>query len=509
MHISKALKTRLTIILTICLVASTLFVFTGTSSAYSSKVYEVGPGQAFASINAVPWENLNAGDTVNIHWRPTAYKEKILTVAQGTSKLPVTIHGVPGPNGELPVIDGNGATTRSTMDSSKADRGIIIVGSSTAVGPNYKSNYVTIDNLEIIGCRPEYKFTDAKGKEKSYNEFCAGVWIDKGDNIVLRNCSIHDCANGLYTISRYDPGYEDFVSYNMLVEGNYIYDNGNDKSMYEHNSYCANVGILYQYNHYGPLRSGATGYGLKDRSAGTVVRYNWIEGGRRQISLDDGEDSYQIPIQKTYDDAYVYGNVLIENDDGVLRLWGDDEIVSYGGDNDEVRDRQGTLYFYNNTVVTYRNKKVYDDSNSFSKWVIGRTERTCLFYLPTPDQTVDARNNIFYAAGDAPITLMNDNGAANFSHNWISSGWLNSLEDPVFWTINFDNTNIVGTDPGFVNLAAKNFRLAKGSPCINAGASLNPAVPRDYLPKRQYSEHQKYKARPVTGKIDIGAFEAY
>lgn len=54
-------------------------------------LFEVGPGQAYASIGAVPWEALNAGDTVRIHWRATPYREKNPAASPG--------HGLPAHHG--------------------------------------------------------------------------------------------------------------------------------------------------------------------------------------------------------------------------------------------------------------------------------------------------------------------------------------------------------------------------------------------------------------------------
>ena len=49
--------------------------------------------------------------------------------------------------------------------------------------------------------------------------------------------------------------------------------------------------MLYQYNHFSHLRKDCTGTNLKDRSAGNVIRYNWIEGGNKQIDLPDWYDT--------------------------------------------------------------------------------------------------------------------------------------------------------------------------------------------------------------------------
>ena len=79
-------------------------------------IFEVGPSKAYLTPADVPWETLSAGDTVLIHWRSTPYKNKWVISAQGTATAPIIVRGVPGPQGQLPVIDGNGATTRLALD---------------------------------------------------------------------------------------------------------------------------------------------------------------------------------------------------------------------------------------------------------------------------------------------------------------------------------------------------------------------------------------------------------
>src|SRR5262245_51374308 len=67
--------------------------------------YEVGPGKPLASVGSVPWESLNAGDTVLIYYRATPYKEKFVLSRVGTQTAPITVRGVLGPNGERPILD--------------------------------------------------------------------------------------------------------------------------------------------------------------------------------------------------------------------------------------------------------------------------------------------------------------------------------------------------------------------------------------------------------------------
>ena len=68
--------------------------------------YEVGEGVGMLStISQVPWESLLPGDRVLIHWRADPYKEKWVLCRRGTEQDPITVSGVPGPEGQLPVID--------------------------------------------------------------------------------------------------------------------------------------------------------------------------------------------------------------------------------------------------------------------------------------------------------------------------------------------------------------------------------------------------------------------
>lgn len=65
----------------------------------AGSTYDVGPAQPYASIGAVPWEDLTAGDTVRIHWRAEPYPEKILLRGQGDGDRPIVVCGVAGPGG--------------------------------------------------------------------------------------------------------------------------------------------------------------------------------------------------------------------------------------------------------------------------------------------------------------------------------------------------------------------------------------------------------------------------
>jgi hypothetical protein len=454
-------------------------VFLFAAIAADAAVYEVKPNTALDTIAEVPWATLQPGDTVLIHWRAGGYKEKWVICRQGTASQPITVRGVPNQNGDLPIIDGNGAITPLNLNFPSEQRGVIKIGSAN-IPADTMPKFIVIENLEIRSAHPDYQFTDDGGNTQTYSSAASSIYVEKGENITVRNCKMHDSANGFFVASS-----DDTVSRNILVEGNYIFGNGIVGSAFQHNNYTAAIGITFQYNRFGAMRSGANGNALKDRSAGTVIRYNWIEHGNRQLDLVEGDDSIQIRNAPEYRKTFVYGNVLIEPDGA-----GNSQIAHYGGDNGTTSlYRKGTLYFYNNTVIS------------------SRTGNTTLFRLSTNEETCDARNNIFYVtAGGANLALLDDTGVLFLSHNWFKPNWRVSHGTPT-GTVNNDGTSVQGASPGFVNEAAQDFRLVSTSAAINAGTILNTEVLPTHNVVRQYVKHQTSEARPANGQFDIGAYE--
>lgn len=457
---------------------SVLFVFLSIASAQAA-IYEVGPGRALTAIAQVPWATLQPGDTVLIYWRSEPYKEKWVICRQGTAELPITVRGVPNQNGDLPVIDGGGATTPANLNFPGDARSVIKIGSAN-VPADTLPKFITIENLEIRSAHPNYQFTDENGVTGTYSSAASSIYVEKGENITVRNCKLHDSANGFFVASS-----DALASRNILVEGNYIFGNGIVGSAFQHNNYTAAIGITFQYNRFGPLRAGANGNALKDRSAGLVVRYNWLEHGNRQLDLVEGDDSVLIRNAPEYRKTFVYGNILIEPNGA-----GNSQITHYGGDNgNSALYRKGTLYFYNNTVVSTR------------------TGNTTLFRLSTNEETADARNNIFYVtAPGTSLALLDDTGVLSVSHNWIKPGWRIS-HGTATGTINNDGTFVQGESPSFTDEAAQDFRLTANSAAVNAGMTLNSNVLPDNNVVRHYVRHQTGSARPVNSVFDIGAYE--
>lgn len=414
--------------------------------------YEVGPGKTYANIGDAPLESLKAGDTLLIYGRSTPYREKFALQGAGTASAPISVRGVRGTDGKRPQILGTNATTRRQLDFYSEARGIInILG---------QASYVTVEGLDITGARGS--FTTRTGSASTYAKNASTIFLIEGDHITIRDCEMHDAGNGFFSAA----------GSNVLLESNYIYDNGNPGSVYEHNNYTESNQITFQYNHFGPLCSGCSGNNLKDRSAGTVIRYNWIDDGNRTLDLVESENYNNAP---GYHTTMVYGNVLIERDGGNA------QVVHYGGDNGDASIyRKGTLHFVHNTVVSFRAGKAA---------VLG---------LETADETAEVRNNIIYAKTGS-ITMADGSGKLVMSANWISSGWTPNAD-----SVSEPNPQKLGSAPGFVDVANLDFHLTAAAAARNAGGPLETGAP---VVDRQYVVHQGSEARPSDGTPDQGAFE--
>jgi Bacterial Ig domain len=460
-----------------------LFLFLAAAvalpDAAGAAVYDVGPGKPLANVGDVPWESLVAGDVVQIHYRPTPYREKFVLAAVGTPAAPVTVRGILGPGGERPVLDGNGATTRSRLNYPSRARGVIKIGASNvpfADGASVMPQWLTIENLEIRGAHTPNSFRGPSGATESYPVNASAIFVEFGENILIRNCELHGNGNGLFAHSS-----DTRATRNLLVQSNYIHDNGAVGSIYEHNIYVSAIDVTYEYNRLGRLMAGAGGNNLKDRSAGLVVRYNWIDSANRQLDLVESGSSL-VRSQPSYRQTFVYGNVLVEHPNS-----GNNDIVHYGGDSGTTSSyRKGTLYFYNNTVFS------------------DRTDTTRLFRADTNDEAIDARNNLAYVTGaGGSLKVLDDAGRLTLTRNWFKTGWTAGGASGAI----VNNGTVTGSTPGFVNQAGEDFHLAPGSSAIDAGTPLHPSVLPTKNVTREYVKHLSNVGRAVLGAFDIGAYE--
>ena len=509
----------------------------GTSSACipsgHGTDYPVGPGQKYSSLSQIPWSSLRAGDTVRIFWKETPYREKILISTRGTQQQPIRICGVAGTGGERPTISGEDATTRprlANLDnyfSNDHDNfqglGLIILSG------NYdeKPANIIIDGLHLQHARKEYSFTNTGGEKRNYGDGAACIRLQAADNVVIRNNEIDHCGNGIFTMSQ---EYNDAsLTRNILIEGNYLHDNGQSGSDRQHNLYIQAIGAVYQYNRFGPNTPGSMGTNLKDRSAGTIIRYNWFEGGSRMLDLVEVEDSAPWFIEQAYLDSlegsapdparladvkatearyrktYVYGNQILN-----IGSEAGSNLVHYGYDNDPELARKGTLYFYNNTLVIRHDRDDQWRVNVFDVSLYDESKGV------PGEELIEAFNNIIYLVSETPkavpsyLCIGRESGTINLGINWITASWNNTetvsecypyKTKPIF----NGAENLVDTNSATAPVDIKKLIPLDVTAIRNHGQTLPPAVGKSHTPKYQYIRHQTGQFRPSLNTL--GAVE--
>ncbi|AGC48001.1 hypothetical protein MYSTI_06728 [Myxococcus stipitatus DSM 14675] len=431
--------------------------------------YRVGPGQSLASIGEVPWESLQPGDTVFIHARPTPYQEKWVLGVRGTAAAPITVRGVPDAAGNLPVIQGENATTRTQLNFWNEQRGIVKIGGANRPADTMPA-YLVVENLHLKRARGA--FTGRNGASR-YLDNAAAIFIEKGEHITIRGCVLEDSGNGLFIANE---------SSDILVERNHLHGNGNSGSIYEHNAYTEALGITYQFNRFGPLCAGCLGNNLKDRSGGTVIRYNWIEGGNRQLDLVES-DSETIRADPSYARTFVYGNVLLEPAGA-----GNAQVIHFGGDNGTAAQYRSQLYLFNNTILSTR------------------TDRTTLMRLSTNAQTAYVTSNAYLVEGNTGRSLALTDAAGTIRHggNFYETGYTSTF-GTLTGTIEETARNLQGDAPGLVDIAGQDFHLLENSP-LRGAAVAPPPEAASLVVDWQYGKHRAAEPRAVSSPGHIGAY---
>jgi hypothetical protein len=149
---------------------------------------------------------------------------------------------------------------------------------------------------------------------------------------------------------------------------------------------------------------------------------------------------------------------------------------------------------YNDGGLTNLTLSVRALHNTF----VGNGGSAAFIHVSNADGTqmsAEESNNIIFGT-TRPVLIENTNKASVFgSNNWMQT---NALVAPF-------TASVQTASPGFRNAAAKDYTLAPGSACINAG---NPSV--FGLPGKEYflNEVTNRMWRPRAAARDIGAFES-
>jgi hypothetical protein len=521
-----------------------------TTCVHSSnlgKDYEVGPGKAYQNLNDVPWEALGPGDSVRVHWRSTPYKEKVLISNSGTATDPIVFCGIAdGPSGAMPILEGRGAKTRAQtkfgpnagQNTNVEEMGVVIVFPGVH-WYQQKPRYIVISGLQVQGARTDpdaskADFYDETGKARKYTTYGgksggSSVYIWGSENVTVRGNVLTDSGNGLMAMSQFD---EKTTSRHILIEGNHFYNNGNPGSYGTHNAYTEAIDIVFQYNNFGRLADGACGDAIKDRSAGTVIRYNRIEPGEFMVNLIDASSGAReaFVADPSYAHSWVYGNVFFNRPNPNTAVFpngtsfvknGDNwstalshAIVHYGGDSGNYAYyRRGTLHFYANTII------IQADAS--------KNSAVSLFQLTNDPAktagTVDLRNNVIWraaqTAGATPVSVnLADSGPASttlgafvLGPSWMSTGISLTPAKPFQTPLVTSQAPVWGgtqNAPGFTNLAGEDLRPVAGSALLDKAGPLDSMAAAQYPVLGEYAAPRNGVARTMHGsKMDLGALE--
>jgi len=430
-------------------------------------VYDVGPGQAYTTIASFDWSALQPGDAVQIHYG--IYHEFIGVTGQGTATQPIRVVGIPDPTtGALPVIDGNGATVGASLNLQFAagppERGLVSITPYNNAPTGYKPQYIEIANLQVQNAYDNNHFKYSNGETGAFLQDSAGIYIVAAEHIVITNCTITANSNGFVVASGDSSGgTEGDESRDITLQYSNVYGNGIPGQNGGHNIYSEASGIVYQYNHLGSPAAGSLGNNLKDRSAGTVIRYNWIESGSHMLDLVDPQKSASITVHEpSFPFTYVYGNVL--HNTSTL------DMVHYGGDHGvPANDRNGTIYFYNNTVVVQADQSALRQTELLELTDSGLSTQTAA-------QHGDVRNNILYVeakttGASQPLFDFGCDGPNAIYANWIGPSYEWQAGYNASTCLNVTGLSNLYVDwtnnPAFMDAAGENYTLLPESHAAN------------------------------------------
>lgn len=496
-----------------------------SSPSAGGTTYNIGPGQTYttpgAFFNAV---TPGPGDVVNIY--PTMsgssvvpYTDAILISSRGTPSAWVQIVGQPDPTyGAYPVLDFSAATATTAYAARATATGAytlggLWIGRRAGMTYGYNPGYLSISNLTVTNAYPSGTVT-VSGVGHTWSEGSAGIYVEMCEHLTLADITSYGNGNGIFgaTHSDYDRFFTDYAQTGCYIHGN---SGTTPTGTPSHNTYVEAVRATYEANQYGPIRAGGQGIGLKDRSCGTVIRYNFVSGGNGQIQCAEAQNGSDLAFaMSTYNSPHIYGNITYaEPGNGPAPVW-------VGGDQGNTQlERKGPVYIYHNTSVSKNDQAGGSPSVYRMDWA-NTSSRVCL---------VDARNNIWTiipnitnSPSATGIMSTRDNSLSTDGHLYVGVNWV-----PKNYSLNSNGTGITGsmagvgpagrvsaannllvgagTDPGMVNVGAGDYHLNAATQCVGSAGPLPAAITSTYPVNKQYHSPQSTVTR--TTATDVGAYQ--
>ncbi len=262
--------------------------------ALAGNVYDVGPGQPFANLQAVQGL-LGPGDLVRLQGNAT-YPGGVLFQNHGTPAEKITIRGV-RVNGLRPVVSGG-------ADGIKLD-----------------ADHYVVETIEVTG------------NASLPTNRCLFL---QGNDIVVRDTAVHDCPRHGILGADQDTG-------DVTLEHVEVYENGSGTQYHQvymsaDESQFPNAVFRMRFSY---VHDANGGNSVKSRAARNEIHYNWIEGALYHELDLIGSEEY--PEALVREDSEVVGNVLVKTAGSL------GHIARIGGDGTGQTD--GRYRFAHNTMI--------------------------------------------------------------------------------------------------------------------------------------------------------------
>lgn len=446
--------------------------------------FQVGPGQAYATPGEVPWNAVGAGSEVLIHYRAEPYRQKLLLATRGTEALPVRITGVPGPNGERPVLDGEDAqpppaTAKYEPDTNVEDQSLIAIERSDTQEAGFKPGWIEIRGLELCHAHPAYSYTrqPPNAGTDAYGTGAAAIFLRGAEHVRISDCVIHHCAGGIAT--NYGGNSEAGLVRDLVIERCHFHSQGSSapNTYYGLNLLTQTAGLTIQFCRLDPPLTGTAVPNVEDRSASFLARCNWVEGGGSQFNLAEPYSAAPLLTDDPgWSSAQLTGNILRS------LVSGAGSMIQFGGS--EVAGPR-TLHLHHNSVHA---------ANGYSRTLVN---------VRSAEESALVFNNAVRHSGVTEFHLLGGSGSAQYGRNCFSPGFAT----PVAAVTGAGNILTSAASP-FTNEGGGDYLPPLGSPLIDNGVALPAgavANATQYVPHALGMHRSQAGAAPDLGALERGA----
>ncbi|MCG3128505.1 MAG: hypothetical protein CHACPFDD_03394 [Phycisphaerae bacterium] len=363
----------------------------------------VGEGRQFATIEAAN-AAANPGDTIEVY----------AAAGDGVYRRPAVYVAKAG----LRFIGQGGDSTRIVLDGDGFDYSGVGSTPRAIFQVNAAADDVLIEGFEL-----------RNAKNASHN--AAGVRINQASRATVRRCEIHHNQMGI--MSNGAAGNPTSAS-GQLIEFCIIHTNGEpDEPGYNHNLYLGGTSVTLRFCE---VRDALTGHNVKSRAHFNLFAYNFVrDSANREFDLVDAWDT-----ARPHAHAVLLGNFIVKRDP----LSGNSNVIHFGQDGGGGHD--GTLHLLHNTIVT--------------------PHYGAVVFLSAAGSRAELVNNVIFndrQNGPRLYELANipDASVITGDHNWLSKGYDASATglDPA---TTYHGAQL-GSDPGFVDRAARDWRLRRAA----------------------------------------------